>query len=479
MAKHKERGKRRTKNSSRSRPSVSAAVKWPTWVLVLTAVVCAGFAGFFWIKSLSGPDGKSQETESASDSMTGADSPILTQEEKIAALKRQELQLAEQLLSDFPKSDSTLAFVGGVYGQHGKNAEAVKLLNNALELNPNRPDAYNGLGWIAFTKGAYEEAITHLRKALEIDPKLPGLRSSIAFSLMALGRHVEAIEELETNVHIFPGSVYSHFLLGQAYLQQKDYENAKRHYEAAIELDENYVNAYYGLFTACSRLKQQAKAHEYMAVFRRLKAEEMKVLKARDKTYDDLVTMRHTVAENQVAAARIYRAQGQSNRAEELLEKAITLDPDNPVCFTELAGLYFTTNRLSEALQMHRRVSEIEPKNAACFLNIGVISARLKRFDDAEEALRKVVELAPEDSSGYRELARLYLSTKRSYSQARKLAEKAVELNKTADNYYVLTCACDISGDTMNALKAAEQAIRLEPGNVRYKQLYQRIQDRK
>jgi tetratricopeptide (TPR) repeat protein len=333
---------------------------------VLMAVVCAGIAGFFWVKSLSGPDGKSQETEPAPDSMTGADSPILTQEEQIATLRRDELQLAEQLLRDFPKSDSTLAFVGSVYGQHGKNTEAVRLLNKALELNPNRPDVYNGLGWIAFGKGAYEEAVTHLRKASEVGAEQPGLRSSIAFSLMALGRHTEAIEELQRNVQVFPRSVYSHFLLGQAYLQQKDYQNAKEHYEAAIELDEDYVSAYYGLFTACSRLNQQAKAREYMAVFKKLKAEEMSALKARDKAYDDLVTMRQTVAENQITAARIYRAQGRSDRAEELLEKATRLDPDNPVCFTELAGIYFTTNRLSEALQMHRRVSEIEPQNPAC-----------------------------------------------------------------------------------------------------------------
>lgn len=329
MAKHKKRGKRETKNSSRSQPPASATAKRPTWVLALAAVVCAGIAGLFWLKSLSGPDEKSQKTEPHSDSMAGPGSSVLTQEEKIAALKREEMQLAQQLLRDFPRSDATLAFVGSVYGQHGNNTEAVKFLNKALELNPNRPDVYNALGWVAFTKGVYEEAITHWRRALEIDAKLPGLRSSIAFSLMALGRHMEAIEQLENDVQIFPKLVYSHFLLGQAYLQQKDYMNAKKHYEAAVELDQNYVNAYYGLFTACARLNQQAKAREYMAVFKKLKAEEMKVQKARDGAYDDLLAVRQTVAENLINAAWIYQAQGQPDRAEELLEKAITLDPGN------------------------------------------------------------------------------------------------------------------------------------------------------
>jgi tetratricopeptide (TPR) repeat protein len=454
-------------------------VKRPVWALVIIAVVCAGIAGFFWLKSLSGPEEKPQKTEPASDSTPESNSSVLTQEEKIAAIKIEEMQLTQQLLRDFPGSDSTLAFVGSVYGQHGNNTEAVKLLNKALELNPNRPDVYNALGWIAFTKGDYEEAITHWEKALKIDARPPDLRSSIAFSLMALGRYTEAIEQLENNIQLFPKSVYSHFLLGQAYLQQKDYENAKKHYQTAIGLDQNYVNAYYGLFTAYSRLKQQDKANEYMAIFKKLKAEEMKALKARDKAYDDLIIMRRTVAENQLLAARIYQAKGHSDKTEELLQKAITLDPENPVCLTELAGLYSMTNRLSEALQMYKKISEIEPQNPACFLNIGVISARLERFDDAEEALREVIKLAPEDSSGYRELAFLYLGTKRSFREARILAEKAVKLQKTAANYYLLTCACDMNGDRTNALKAAEQAIQLDPNNEKYKQIYERIKNRK
>ncbi|MHC4889194.1 MAG: tetratricopeptide repeat protein, partial [Planctomycetota bacterium] len=458
MAKHKKRRKRKTKNSSRSQPPATTTEKRPKWILVLAAVVCFGIAGFFWIKFLPGPKEKSQKTEPHFDSIAGLESSVLTEEEKIAVLKKEEMQLAQQLLRDFSENDATLALVGSIYGQHGNNTEAVKFLNKALELNPNRPDVYDALGWVAFFKGAYEEAITCWNRALKIDSRQPGLRSSIAFALMVLGRQTEAIEQLEKNIQIFPRSVYSHFLLGQAYLQQTEYKNAKKHYEVAVELDQNYVDAYYGLFTTCSRLKQQDKAYEYMAVFKKLKAEERKDLKGRKVAFDDVIAVRQTMAENRILAARIYQAGGQLDKTEELLQKAITLDPENPKCLAELAGLYSMMNRPTEALKMYKRISEIEPQNPACFLNIGVISATLKRFDDAEEALREVIKLAPEDSSGYCELALLYLGMKRSYREARKLAEKAVKLEKTAANYYVLTRACEMNSDRTNALKAAEQA---------------------
>ncbi|MHC4641346.1 MAG: hypothetical protein ACYS32_06850, partial [Planctomycetota bacterium] len=102
MTKHKKRGKRKTKKSSRSQSPASTAVKRPVWALVIIAVVCAGIAGFFWLKSLSAPEEKPQKTDPAPDSTPGPGSSVLTQEEKIAAIKIEEMQLTQQLLRDFP-----------------------------------------------------------------------------------------------------------------------------------------------------------------------------------------------------------------------------------------------------------------------------------------------------------------------------------------------------------------------------------------
>jgi tetratricopeptide (TPR) repeat protein len=441
------------------------------WVLVLAAVVCVGIACFFWLKSLSGPDEQLQKTETHSDSMRGPGSSVLTQEEKITVLKAEEMQLAQQLLRDFPGSGTTFALVGSIYERHGNYTEAVKFFNKALELNPNRTDVYSALSWVAFTKEAYEEAITNWRKALEIDANLPGLRSSIASALMRQGRLMEAIEQLEINVKIFPRSVYSHFLLGQAYLQQKDYKKAKIHYEAAVEIDQNYVHAYYGLFTACTRLKQQAEASKYMAVFRKLKAEDRKDLKDRKVAFDDAISTQKSAAQVYMHAGKIYRDRDKLQKGIELMEKAAALEPKNTLYLTELASSYGLSKRMAEALQVNKTISEIEPQNHVCFLNIGLISARLKRFDDAEEAFSKVIKLAPEESSGYRLLAQLYLETQRNLPKARELAEKVVVFEATAFNYYLLGWACDINGDTANALSAVKRAVELDPTNPKYQQM--------
>jgi superkiller protein 3 len=430
------------------------------------------------MKYFSGPDEKSQKTELRIDSTTGPDISGLTEEEKIAALKTEQMQLAQQLLRDFSGNDAAVALVGSVYEQHGNNIEAVKFFNKALELNPNRADVYSALSWIAFMKDEYEEAITLRKRALEIDANLPGLRSAIASAMMMVGRHTEAIEQLEKNIQFFPHSVYSHFLLGQAYLQQKDYGNAKKHYKRAIELDKDYVNAYYGLFTACSRLKQQDEASEYQAIFKKLKAEERKGLKDRKVAFDDAIEMQKAVAKTYRHAGKMYQDQGKLDKAQDLMERAVALDQKNTLYLMELASSYGMSNRMAEALEVHKQISEIEPQNPVCFLNIGLISAQLKRFDDAEKALLKVIKLAPKESSGYRLLAQLYLETQRNLPKTKELAEKAVAIEATAFNYYLLGWACDVNGDTANALLALKRAVELDPKNSKFQQMIRHIKEK-
>ena len=115
---------------------------------------------------------------------------------------------------------------------------------------------------------------------------------------------------------------------------------------------------------------------------------------------------------------------------------------------------------------------------SGCKLNIGILSARLKHIDNAEEAFRKVIDLRPESSTGYRELAQSYLRTGRALPQARALAEKAVALEPIAVNYFVLSWACDMNGDSANGLEAIEHAIQLEPGNSKYKKIYEHIKNK-
>jgi len=400
-------------------------------------------------------------------------------EREITALKQEEMELAEGIMRTFPDNANAFVLMGNVLERHGEAVQAIEFFEKALERDPNRPSVYESIGWFYLHKGQYAEAIKHWQKALAIHPNSPGIHNNIARALMGLDRQSDAIEALEKDIRISPRAATSHFLLGQLYLKREEYEKAKEHYEKAIAIEPNHTNAYYGLFTLHSRLKDKAKARDYMATFRKLKTEDMKVLKDRNNALDDLVKMRQGAAQTYMLAGQMYGAKRDIQRVEKLLNRAAALDPNNTTCLHRLAYLYVTGNRVNEALQLYKTIGETDPTDSLCYLNIGLLSARIKKFADAEEAFRKVIERAPKASNGYRELARLYLTTKRNLPQARELAKKAAALEPVAVNYFVLSWACDVNGDSENALQAITRAMELDPGNQQYKNVYEHIKNKK
>jgi len=432
--------------------------------MILSASLC-NFLGVEW----SSPTYAQQRDETSK----------VDPEREIAALKKEEMKLAEGIVRDFPNNANALVLIGNVLERHGEAVKALQYFEKAIKLDPNRPSVYESIGWFHLNKSQYEEAMKYWQKALDINPALPGMHNNIARALMGLGRQVEAIEELEKDIQISSRAGTSHFLLGQLYLQREAYEKARDHYEKAIGIDPNYTNAYYGLFTLSSRLKDAAKAREYMATFRKLKAEDMKVLKDRNDVFEDLVKMQKGAAETFMRAGQMYESRKDIQKVEKLLNKAVALDPNNTSCLHRLAYVYVRANRVIAALQMYKKISDIEPEDTFSHLNIGLLSARLKHFVDAEKAFLRVIDLAPKASNGYRELAQLYLTIRRNLPLARKLAEKAVSLEPIAVNYFVLSWACDVNGDSENGLKAITRALQLDPGNRRYKKVYEHIKNKK
>jgi len=492
MKKHKKTGQGRKKDkksspreiriSGHSQPSFLFAQRKTILALAILLVICTTVAGAFYVRLLLQTGEKPKQTnqppiQTEEQVLIPVIEPLATEQE-VAALKKEELELAEKLNRDFPGSDDALVVMGNLWLRHGNAVEGLKFLNKALEINPGRTDVYKSMGWLFLKKGEFKQSVEYYRKALDIQPQLSDVRSNMGHALMMSGRHDEAIKELEKEIQIVPNSSFAYFLLGQTYLLKEEYQEAKENYEAAVRIRPNYTNAYYGLATVCAKLGDREKAKEYSENFKKLKAEERKSLKGRKIEYNDFFETQRSAAITYINVGRMYREKGKLDEAEQQLKQAAGLDPENVICFLQLASLYQAKSQPAKVLQMYQKIREIEPESPISYFMIGILSAHLKRFGDAEEAFSKMITLAPRKSDGYRELARLYLKTGEKLPQARQLAGKAVVLEATAANYFVLGWACYAVGDTANALAAVKRAVELDPGNAQYQNLYKQIQQR-
>jgi len=488
MGKRRTVSKRRKKSRRRAKPKPPAR-KSGKWVLVVIMILCAGVAGVWGvlsfrngvdtavIKEAGRPPPKQPEHSTVHPELPEHSTvpPELPVEEQIATLKKEEMELAQTVAKDFPGNTEALFLLGSVYRNQGASEKAAECWEQCLEINPDDAKAYDNLGRIAFQKGNYEKAKELWQKAFEINPKLERIYNSLGSTLTCLGSTEEAVKMFLKDIEVSERPVHSHFMLGMQYQLLKEYEKAKQCYETVIEMQPNYLNAYHGLGTVWALLGDKEKSKIFMEKFRNLKEVEMKALKERDRKFDDLVSTRRNAAETYKDMGQFYYIHKDTRKAEVLLQRAATLNPEQSECRVLLASLYMQDGRLTQALECYEQITQIKPDNVNSYNNIGMISFQLQRYDDAEKAFRKVIELEPKQSLGYRYLAFLYISTNKRLGEARELAEKGVELEKAGDNFFVLSLACDMTGARTRAVWAIEQAMELEPENVKYQRVYEQL----
>jgi tetratricopeptide (TPR) repeat protein len=334
---------------------------------------------------------------------------------------------------------------------------------------------YIQLGRYALQAEKYDDAIQSWQQAKKIDPHTPFVLQNIGNALLNLGRTEDAVAVLKQEIEIAPLASQTHFLLGEAFFQLRDFAQAKSSYQRAVELQPNHTKAVYGLVKVCARLGEREEAAVYSEEFQRLEAATAQSDQEYRRRYDDLQQMKDRLAETCTDAGRVYFRHKNPRQAERLWLRAAEVDSHNAACRVLLASLYTRERKAVDALRQYRELLRIEPDNVEHLQKIGFLQARLGNLAEAESAFRQMVEVAPRNAAGHRALAKFYLNTDRQPALAQKLADKAVELDPVADSYFVLGWASAKNGKRQQAVAALQKAIRLNPDNATYRELYEAV----
>jgi len=122
-----------------------------------------------------------------------------------------------------PNDASLLVFSAGVYYWMGQPEEAIRLIKQAMRLNPYYPNWYLWtLGWAQYQAHDYEGAIETLR---QMSPMGQG-RANLAASLAQLGRMEEAHAEAERFMKENPSFSATDWGSRQPFLHDKDRQHA-------------------------------------------------------------------------------------------------------------------------------------------------------------------------------------------------------------------------------------------------------------
>ena len=283
-------------------------------------------------------------------------------------------QQAERLSSNLPEVHMSL---GAVYSNTGKNAQAISELKKALQLAPNSDEAYRNLGDAYSRNGQSAEAIAAYQKAISANPYNWLNHVAIGKAYFDLGDSAKALPEFQKVTEIAPDNPVGFMDIGSLYLRDGKWSESIPQFEKALALAPD-ADTYSNLGTAYFWLKNFEQA---------------------TRMYEKAVEMRPT---DEVLLGNLgdaYRWSGHSDQAAAAYGKAISLafqelqvNPRSAASMSDLGLLYAKKGEAANAIQYTNQARAIKPDDVQLMYSEAQVKALIGKPEEALKALKQALE---------------------------------------------------------------------------------------
>jgi Predicted O-linked N-acetylglucosamine transferase, SPINDLY family len=166
----------------------------------------------------------------------------------------------QEILKIQPKHFDSLHLSGVVAMQTGQHALGVKLIDEAIKINPGVAFAYNNRGKALKDLGRLEEALASYDKALALKPDYAEAHGNRGNVLQELRRLDEALASHDQALAIKSDYAEAHNNRGNALLSLRRWDEAITSYDRAVLLKPGYADAYYNRGNALKELRRPEEA---------------------------------------------------------------------------------------------------------------------------------------------------------------------------------------------------------------------------
>jgi tetratricopeptide (TPR) repeat protein len=264
------------------------------------------------------------------------------------------------------------------------------------------------LGVAYYRSGDYPKAISSLKQAVDADAEDKEATQLLGLANYLAGRPAEAIPLLEKVQGWYPrANVDAAYILGVAYIQTKNYPEARKAFARMFEVGPDSAAAY--LFTARVLLRQE---------------------------FDPI--------------------------AEEYAQKAIALDPKLPLAHFFLGELHLYKSRIPEAIADFQLELAINPGHAATYYKLADAYAHIEKFDEAEHTLQRSIWLDSTSTGAYILMGKV-LEKKGETELAMRTLQHALTMDPTNSvAHHLLGQTYQDMGKTEDAERERKTAQRLQ-----------------
>ena len=308
----------------------------------------------------------------------------------------------------------------------GKNQEALELFTKAQRLDPNGPKPHYYIASALERLGVPDSARIEYETALRINPKYVESLTGLGKLLRKQGQKEPGTAKLEEAVKNGPKDAPALYALGQAYLEDKRYDDAEKVFRKGTLLKQGRA-----LFLSGTALSLEGKGD--------LKQAEEIFIRARETDPNNLrVRLElggfYTRKKIPVLAAPEY------GRASEL-------DPKNPEVHYLYGKALVGMNEFNAGLAAFIRATEQDSTYAPAYLESGRLFYRGKRYPEAADNFRAYTGLKPDDAEGYLELGRALGSSRDPNDRQEAIVVLTTANEKKPDIPEVLGALCKLYAD--------------------------------
>jgi tetratricopeptide (TPR) repeat protein len=213
-------------------------------------------------------------------------------------------------LRDDPASAEAFYGLGSVYLKQRKNREAQESFERATRLEPaypeTLPNAWNNLGLLATQDGRTADAIPYFQEALRLSPNHPIALLNLGNAYRQEKRWDEARNTLEQAVAVSPDDPEANYSLGMVFAQLNDTGHAYDYLQRALKLRPEYPEALNNLGIL------------YLRTHRRDEAV---------ASFEECIRVTPGFEQSYLNLARVFALEGATDRARTLLNELLKQHP--------------------------------------------------------------------------------------------------------------------------------------------------------
>jgi len=418
---------------------------------------------------------------------------------------------------------------GADYREAKDYSAAIIEFKNVLQINPNNAEAHWGLAKSYLADQQLQAGFWELRETVRLDPDNNDARSQLsqllllggdpdealvqagelidrggesghllrAQALDRLDRTDEAFKEYELAIASAPDESAPVSIYAQALNRHGDREAAERYFRQLIEMEPSVSNQTgFAAFLSQDQTRDDETERMFLEATRLAEGKEQVVVHQnmasfyfQRERFDEATAYLERVipaVENPVPLiyllARLHAAQGDSEKADALIQEATQIDPADPIPYLTLSGHLGRQGDVEGALVAAEKALEIDPtmtdaklRVAEIMVDVGYRDGDTEKVQRGQQMVEEVLATGTPSASALMVMAKINLAQQK-VEEAIEGLRAALEIEPASPQaHFVLGTALSVKGEAAAARTELARALEIDPGMLEARRILARV----